>query len=383
MSRTGLHRPRRPRAVWDRPATGTRLLPNPHSPTVSTQPPLQALPQGRTPPPPQRSIIVPPGPRDRLWKVPGHCPACPFQRQLPDRRPSHRAQWIRPRRIQGAQISRAQAKGHHALAGLHRRPSRRTPFTRRRQSVTAPTTPPSGRAQFPLTGLHRRSPRRGHATQRRQRVHAPISPYGRALLVVETAPHRDFLASPPHPLRSSGLSQSRRRCGTSAVADHMHRCRRRRLPAQPSGTFHPRPLPFSPSFLRRQRIHPRKGRGPAPRGVPSPSPVGTTGQSPKVWAPRVGRPHPSPPTKGTAISHAHPFSIAGSPIPGRWRKIFPENNHTGTNFRLMQSKAPTGTTPSPNKGARLLAHTPNPSLHNRRWNMRLWSIRLRRTEFPR
>ena len=55
---------------------------------------------------------------------------------------------------------------------------------------------------------------------------------------------------------------------------------------------------------------------------------------------------PPPPTKGTAISHAHPFSIAGSPIPGRWRKIFPENNHTGTNFRLNQSKAPTGTTPS-------------------------------------
>ena len=31
MSRTSLHRPRRPRAVSDRPANGTRLLPNPHS----------------------------------------------------------------------------------------------------------------------------------------------------------------------------------------------------------------------------------------------------------------------------------------------------------------------------------------------------------------
>ena len=31
MSRTSLHRPRRPRAVWDRPATGTRLLPIPSS----------------------------------------------------------------------------------------------------------------------------------------------------------------------------------------------------------------------------------------------------------------------------------------------------------------------------------------------------------------
>ena len=270
MSRTSLHRPRRPRAVWDRPATGTRLFPCPFPPNVpTTLPPLQALPQGPSPPPPQRSITVPPGLRDRLWKVPGHCPACPFQRQLPDRRPSHRAQWIRPRRIQGAQISRAQAKGHHALAGLHRRPSRRSPFTRRRQSVTAPTTPPSGRAQFPLTGLHRRSPRRGHATQRRQRVHAPISPYGRALLVVETAPHRDYLASPPRPLRSTGLSQSRRRCGTSALADNTHRYRRRRLPAQPSGTFHPLPLPFSPSFLRRQVADaPRRESIPGRAGAP-------------------------------------------------------------------------------------------------------------------
>ena len=32
MSRNSLHRPRRPRAVWDRPAHGTRLLPNPFPP---------------------------------------------------------------------------------------------------------------------------------------------------------------------------------------------------------------------------------------------------------------------------------------------------------------------------------------------------------------
>ncbi len=31
MSRVSLHRPRLPRAVWDRPANGTRLLPTPHS----------------------------------------------------------------------------------------------------------------------------------------------------------------------------------------------------------------------------------------------------------------------------------------------------------------------------------------------------------------
>ena len=272
MSRISLHRPPSSPERYGGPARpqARASFPAPFHPTPPLHfPPLQALPQGPSPPPQQRSITVPPGLRDRLWKVPGHCPACPFQRQLPDRRPSHRAQWIRPRRIQGAQISRAQAKGHHALAGLHRRPSRRPPFTRRRQSVTAPTTPPSGRAQFPLTGLHRRSLRRGYATQRRHRSHAPISPYGRALLVVETAPHRDYLASPPHPLRSTGLSQSRRRCGTSAVADNTHRYRRRRLTAQPSGTFHPFPLPFSPSFLRRQLADaPRRESIPGRAGAP-------------------------------------------------------------------------------------------------------------------
>ena len=174
MSRTSLHRPRRPRVVWDRPATGTRLFPCPFPPNAPLHfPHYKRCPKAhrlrlRSDQSLSRPVHV-----TGYGRVPGHCPACPFQRQLPDRRPSHRAQWIRPRRIQGAQISRAQAKGHHALAGLHRRPSRRTPFTRRRQSVTAPTTPPSGRAQFPLTGLHRRSPRRGHATQRRQRSPRP------------------------------------------------------------------------------------------------------------------------------------------------------------------------------------------------------------------
>ena len=42
MSRTSLTRPRRNRAVWDRPATGTRLLPNPFPTTVSPAVPLSA-----------------------------------------------------------------------------------------------------------------------------------------------------------------------------------------------------------------------------------------------------------------------------------------------------------------------------------------------------
>ena len=79
-----------------------------------------------------------------------------------------------PRRIQGAQISRAQAKGHHALAGLHRRPSRRSPFTRA-TAVKSPLPPPLRVAErnSPSPRLHRRSLRRGHATQRRHRSPRP------------------------------------------------------------------------------------------------------------------------------------------------------------------------------------------------------------------
>ena len=178
MSRISLHRPRRPRAVSDRPANDTRLLPNPHS----LNPHYTRCPKAERPPPPQRSIIVPLGPSDRLWKVPGQKLACPFQGPLPSARPTYPAHHPRPLRRRPRARCHAAQQGHCAQR------------------------------------LRRRSPRRAHSTQRRYRVHAPIPPHGRALLVVETAPHRDFLASPPHFLRSTGLSQSRRRSGTSAVA---------------------------------------------------------------------------------------------------------------------------------------------------------------------
>ena len=103
MRRNSLHRPRRPRAVSDRPAPGTRLLPYPFPSTIplhfphykrcpkahrlrlrsdqSLSLPVYVTGYGRSP-----DIV-------RLALSKGNCR---------DRRPSHRAQWIRPRRIQGA-----------------------------------------------------------------------------------------------------------------------------------------------------------------------------------------------------------------------------------------------------------------------------------------
>ena len=235
MSRTSLHRPRRPRAVWDRPATGTRLLPNPP--------------------------FHPPSHHNPHYK---RCPKAHRLRLRSDQSPS------RPVHVTG--YGRSPDKSRHALSkGLCQV---RAPLTRRirfassgdapEHSVMSPPwaiAPPPDSPGLDLAGESEQSDERRLKTnapftdstvvttgelpvyERRSRVHAPIPWDGRALLVVETAPHRDFLASPPHPLRSTGLSQSRRRCGTSAVADNTHRYRRRRLPAQPSGTFHPLPLP--------------------------------------------------------------------------------------------------------------------------------------------
>ena len=72
MSRTSLHRPRRHPSGMAPPGHRHAPLSLPLSTQrPPTHPPLQALPQGPSPPPPQRSITVPPGPRDRLWKIPG------------------------------------------------------------------------------------------------------------------------------------------------------------------------------------------------------------------------------------------------------------------------------------------------------------------------
>ena len=310
MSRTGLHRPRRNRAVWDRPANGTRLLQSSSSYTVSPGIPLPG--DGRSIDSTRHTLFY------------GHSRDCAHT--LRRTTPAHSTgEADRP------YYTGLLPGGHCAPGPLPRRLPRSTPFTQRRQRGRAPPTTPAGRAHVgfnPLSGLPRRSLRRGHATQRRQRVHAPIPPHGRALLVVETAPHRDSLASLPRPLRSTGLSQSRRRCGPSAVADNTHRYSRRRLPAQESGTFHPLPLPFSPSFLRRQVADaprresiPGRAGGPAPRGVPSPSPVGTTASRPRCGRPEWGV-HTPP----------HPRKEPQSPMPIPSPSPAPPSQEDGGNF---------------------------------------------------
>ena len=201
MSRTSLHRPRRPRAVWDRPATGTRLLHSSSSYTVSPGIPLPG--DGRSIDSTRHTLFY------------GHSRDCAHT--LRRTTPAHSTGEADRPHYTGLSFPGAIAPpAHSPVAYLGVLP---LPSDGSEDALPPPLRLAERIVGFnPLSGLPRRSLRRGHATQRRQRVHAPISPYGRALLVVETAPHRDYLASPPRPLRSTGLSQSRRRCGTSALA---------------------------------------------------------------------------------------------------------------------------------------------------------------------
>ena len=150
MSRTSLHRPRRYRAVSDRPATGTRLFPCPFPPTTPpTLPPLQALPKG---PIAYASAAINHRPAPcRLWKVPGQKPACPFQGPLPSARPTHPAHPFRLlRRRPGAQRHVAPS-GHSAPSGLPRpRPCR----------PVRTVGPPPTQNQRTIFGFHRRHHRR-------------------------------------------------------------------------------------------------------------------------------------------------------------------------------------------------------------------------------
>ena len=381
MSRISLHRPRRTRAVCHRPAT--RHAPPPQS--LSTyhlplQPPLQALPQGPSPPPPQRSITVrhgrfPDKSRHALSK--GHCQVrAPLTRRIRFASSGDALEhsvMSPPWAIAPCSDSPGAALAGESEQSDERRLKTNAPFLdsavaalagqseqsdERRLKTNAPFTDSTV-----VTIGELRSTNAGHGST------LP------SLRVVE----RFWWSRPPHrePIARLHHIFSEARGCRKAGFDVEHPLSR----TSPIGTgvaafLRNRPGPSIPSpsrFLRHScggRSQMRRGVNPSPEGqgsrssgrtLPSPS-SGRTLPSPSlplvhlpirddrpvaqgVDAPSGASTPLTPPTKGTAISHAHPFSIAGSPIPGRWRTIFPENNHTGTNFRLNQSKAPTGTTP--------------------------------------
>ena len=215
MSRTSLFRPRPPRAVRDRPVTGTRLLPNPFPSTI--------------------------------LHLKTHYKRCPKALRLRLRsdqsssRPQHGRSPDKSRHalLQGSRLRiSAPVEGHTYVADVvlagesqqsdERRLKTNAPFKDSTVVTTGelPTTNAGHGStllslrmveHFWWTGLphsenfsrlvHIPSEVRGYRTavanvkpplRRTPRIGAMVW----ALLVVETAPHRDSLASPPHPLRS-------------------------------------------------------------------------------------------------------------------------------------------------------------------------------------
>ena len=272
MSRNSLHRPRRPRAVSDRPARGTRLLPNPHSPTASQLNP--------------------------------HYTRCPKAERL--RLRSDQSSF-RPVPVTG--YGRFPDKNWLALS---KGPCQvRAPLTRR--IILAP----SGDAHEHGVMLLNRA----------------IVPRDSAVVALgELIPPSDGIESTPPYLRMVGHFWWSRLPHTEISSRLLHissearGCRRVVADVE-------HPLWRTTCIGAGVAVLLRNRPGPSIPSPSAPSPVGATGWSPWGGVPSLATQERDRLLAHThIISHAHPFSIADSPIPGKWRKIFPENNHTGTNF---------------------------------------------------
>ncbi len=295
MSRVSLHKPHHSRAVWDRPANGTRLLPTP----------------------------IPLSPQHNP-----HYTRCPRAERL---RP--RSDQPLPRPVTGTGYGRFPDKNRHAL---YTGPCQvRAPLTRR--TILAP----SGDAHE-------------HGVKPLNRAFVPRD--STVVAFGELIPPSDGTESTPTSLRVVGhfwwsrlphteissrllhvLSEARgyRR----AVADVEHPPRR---------TEHP--------LWRTTRI--RTGVDAFLRNRPGPSIPSLSSAHPVEDAPwrkqrrrveRIEAPTKTPLTRerDRLLAHAsltsHPLHITCAAIPRIWRKIFPQNNHTGTDSirnNQKQSKPP-------------------------------------------
>ena len=366
MSRTGLHRPRRNRAVCHRPATGTRLFSYLFPPTIphlnthykrcpkahrlrlrsdqSLSPPVYVTGYGRFPD------------KKRLTLSKGHCQVrAPLTRRIrfasSGDAPEHGVM-SPPWAIAPPPDSPGLDLAGESEQSDERRLKTNAPFLdsavaalageseqsdERRLKTNAPFTDSTV-----VTIGDLRSTNAGHGST------LP------SLRVVE----RFWWSRPPHrePIARLHHIFSEARGCRKAGFDVEHPLSR----TSPIGTgvaafLRNRPGPSIPSpspsrLLRHSRprsvIHPRKGRVSAPRGIPSPSrsplstaPLATTGLSPRVWAPRVGRPHPSPsllPFRGFArnLGLAHPRKEPSA----RSHPTIPSRTAKGNTLLSKQSK---------------------------------------------
>ena len=281
MSRTSLHRPRRPQVVWDHMASGTRLFTCPLPPTFP--------------------VHIP------------HYKRCP------------KAHRLRLRSDQSLSLP-VHVTGHGRFPDIFRQA-----LSKGQCQVRAALTR--------RTTLALSDDAHEHGVKLLARA---IVPRGSTVVALgEVIPHGDGRESTPPYLRMAGHFWWSRLPHTEIISRLFHvlsearGCRKAGVDVE-----HPlsRKTPIGTGVTVFLRNRP---------GLPSPPPLsplsisllGTTGQSPRVWAPRMGRPHPSPhPRKEPPASpypqntHAHPFPSSGAPFPRKARNNFPRNNQIGTSF---------------------------------------------------
>ena len=290
MSRTSLIRPRRPRAVSNRPATGTRLLPNPHSPSPHYK----------------------------------RCPKAQRLRLRSDQSPS------RPR------YGRSPDKLRHALS---RGPCQvRAPLTRRIPFAASGDAPEHGvivlpwaTAPFSDSAVAAIAGQSEQSDERRLKTNAPFTDS----TVVTIGQLRSTNAGHGSTLPSLGMVEHFwwLRLPHTEITSRLFHIPSEVRGCRKAGVDVEHPLSRTSPIGTGVAVFLRNRPGPSIPSPSVPSPVGATG-----WSPWGGASSPTTHERNRLlahtpiISHAHPFPSSGALTPRIARNSFPRNNQAGTNF---------------------------------------------------
>ena len=227
----------------------------------------------------------------------------PYSRKGPT--PMSRTSLHRPRLPEWYGTARPQARPLHLPLSTHRPP---TPPARAALSAAINHPPPvhvtgygpDGIVKCQVRAAHHHPPPSRAAHERRQVAPGPSCPETPPSLPSERPCHTAAAESPrPHISVWPGTSGGRD-CPTPRLPRvSFTSSQKHGAVAEPApmwnirGRGHHPSVQASPSSCATVRDLP----SPPPSSPLSTSPVGTTGQSPSVWVPRMGRTHPSPPPK--------------------------------------------------------------------------------------
>ena len=298
MSRTGLHRPRHTRAVWDRPANNTRLFPYPLPPTFPVH-----IPHYKRCPKAHRLRLR----SDQSLSLPVYVTGygrSPDKKRLTLSKGPCQVRAPLTRRISFASSGDAPEHGVIVL------PWATAPFSDSAVAAIAGQSEQSDERR-----LKTNAPFRDSTVVTIGDLRSTNAGHGSTLPSLGVVEH--FWWSRPHRESFSRLFH---------IPSEVRGCRKAGFDVE-----HPlwRTTPIGTGVA----VFLRNRPGPSIPSPSVPSPVGATG-----WSPWGGASSPTTHERNRLlahtpiISHAHPFPSSGALTPRIARNSFPRNNQAGTNF---------------------------------------------------